>query len=98
MLNQITLNGGQYPYKAYLNNLLTYGFESKMSHLEAMGWNEDTKGKMEPEDGNFGFEARYTWFRKGFDLSGDFRPEGFTMIGRLQHERTFCKKIFSANQ
>lgn len=57
---QVEGGSHQYPYKAYLSNLLLYSTGSKKTHLQASGWYKDTANKF--EDGtaeNKGFTTRH---------------------------------------
>ena len=58
----ITNNSDTYPYRAYIENLLSYSGESKSTHLKAGEmWVEDTPAKFDKPDldgGNVGMVAR----------------------------------------
>ena len=41
-----------YPYKAYLETLLTFGFDSKKSHLTTAHYVKDTAHNLDSLDGN----------------------------------------------
>ena len=43
----ITPSTNTYPYRAYLETLLTYGEEAKGTHLQAALWKKDTRGRMD---------------------------------------------------
>ena len=58
----VQIEGGNqhYPYRAYLQNLLTYGKAAKETKLQAEGWYEDTPGQMSNAANNTGFASRRT--------------------------------------
>ncbi len=66
--------------------------DPKNAFMINQGFHLDTVGNMDPTNEantmntNVGFKTRCTWFREDFDLSNDWRADGFTMMGRLQHE------------
>jgi hypothetical protein len=66
--------------------------DSKNSFLINQGWHNDTNDNFDPinEEGtataNKGLQTRCGWFREDYNLANDWRPEGFTMTGRLLHE------------
>ena len=54
-----TASTNTYPYRAYLENLLSYGRDANNSQLELCMWYKDTGGTMEDtEDENKGFVSR----------------------------------------
>ena len=60
---EITPSMGTYPYRAYLETLLSYGDAAKSTHLRCMGWYNDQAGKMDdhdptPDEANTGLKAR----------------------------------------
>ena len=62
-LGNIVVEGGSgnYPYKAYLSNLLNFSKEVKNTHLETSGWYGDTASEMNSHTAvNVGFTARKT--------------------------------------
>lgn len=79
-------------FRAYLQNLLTYGMEVKASSLFGHGWDIDSTDDFEPLNPggtattNTGFLKRIAWFRDGFATGGDYRTEGLELQGRLVHE------------
>lgn len=56
----VTSNMDTYPYRAYIENLFSYGSDAKKTQLQAAeGWNEDTAGQFLNWDGeNKGLTAR----------------------------------------
>ena len=54
----VTPSENTYPYKAYIENLLTYDGESKRSQLSAGMFYKDTAHKMDSIDGNDGMKKR----------------------------------------
>jgi len=91
-LQSITNSSGGYPYKAYLNNLLTFDAQVKTSTLESQGWSTDTKDHMEGDTTNSGFLGRSYQMRKNVKSVNDYRPEGNSYIGLLFHELSNCRK------
>lgn len=60
-IGDTVVEGGnfQYPYKAYLSNLLNYDQESKRSHVKVAGWDKDTATHMNGHGTtNIGFTKR----------------------------------------
>lgn len=77
-------------FRAYVTNLLTYGMDTKNSLLINQGWHADTTNFMEADNAegkdNSGWVERQKWFRKNYKENGEWRQDGFTFMGRLQHE------------
>ena len=70
---QASSSGNLYPYRAYIESLLSYGNSAKNSHLTSVLWCSDTPGHMEgvgPE--NEGLTTRRSWMGKNkcVDLIG----------------------------
>ena len=75
---------GNYPYRAYIENLLTYGSDAKQSQLSSALYFKDTAGKMDSsdptdDDGNEGLNHRYTFTAGGniVDLAGRLHASVF---------------------
>ena len=71
-----------------MTNLLTYGMDVKNSGLMSQGWSLDTTSKFSPNEktANASLTHRNKWFREDYNISNEYRKEGFTMCGRLMHE------------
>ena len=85
----VTLNGtlvtpstNTYPYRAYIETLLSHGKEAKQSQLTSCLWFKDTAGHMDAtDDANAGFRER-----KGYAADGRV----VDMMGRLHlHQPAF---------
>jgi hypothetical protein len=87
----ITVAPGNYPYKAYIANCLTYPPSVKTGQLICQGWVSDTAPHMGPTISNSGFEARSLMFRKNYDQTKPYRSEGVTLFGRLMHDLVTCE-------
>ena len=59
----LTSSAGNYPYKAYITNCLTYSTVVKYSQLKCEGYYEDTSKIMGPSENNVGFIERNNLFR-----------------------------------
>ena len=75
---------GNYPYRAYIENLLTYGTDAKNSQKTSALYYRDTPGKMDVHDpsaadGNAGLAKRYTFTNGGkiVDLLGRLHASVF---------------------
>jgi hypothetical protein len=87
----ISVSPGNYPYKAYIANCLTYPQAVKTCQLICQGWISDTAPHMGPTISNSGWEARSLMFRKNYDQSKPYRSEGVTLFGRLMHDLVTCE-------
>jgi len=83
-----------YPYRCYLQNLLTFDANAKFCQLLPSGWQDDQEsdGKIEPDDGNTGFIERNKWFRTNYDENQEYRPGGATFLGVFKHTLSGCYK------
>ena len=70
----VTSSENTYPYKAYLETLLTYDAEAKQSQLTAGMFYKDTAHKMDQLEGNVGMKQRQTRAAQSHEID---------MIGRL---------------
>ena len=78
-----------YSYRAYLENLLSYGGEAKKGHLTAALWYKDTAGKFDVfSDDNLGFKTR-----KGLAKSSGT----VDMMGRLHSDLFFQDRYLLNN-
>ena len=50
-----------YPYRAYLETLLSYGPAAKESYLTTAMWYKDTAKHMEDHQLNKGFKSKQEW-------------------------------------
>jgi hypothetical protein len=68
-----------YNYRAYLENLLNYGFDSKHGHLQSSFWYKDTAGHMNASAENAGHEKRKQLSENGrvMDLFGNIHCDIF---------------------
>ena len=57
----VTPSMNTYPYRAYLETLLSYGPAAKESYLTAAMWYKDTAKHMEDHQLNKGFKSRQKW-------------------------------------
>ena len=57
----VTPSMNTYPYRAYLETLLSYGPAAKESYLTAAMWYKDTAKHMEDHQLNKGFKSRQEW-------------------------------------
>ena len=57
----VTPSMNTYPYRAYLETLLSYGPAAKESYLTAAMWYKDTPKHMEDHQLNKGFKSRQEW-------------------------------------
>ena len=57
----VTPSMNTYPYRAYLETLLSYGPAAKESYLSAALWYKDSAGHMEDQSENEGFRKRQNW-------------------------------------
>ncbi|CAH0384087.1 unnamed protein product [Bemisia tabaci] len=77
-LNQkiVSSSSNAYPYRAYFENLLSYGPGAKNSHLTSVLWYKDTAGHMEVAD-NEGLAKRRSFSK---------RSKTVEMIGRIHSD------------
>jgi hypothetical protein len=71
----VTSTNSTYPYRAYLETLLSFSSDTKASQLTSALYYKDTAGKMDeanPAGDNIGLQRRSTFFRNGVvcDLTG----------------------------
>ena len=70
----ITASGRYYPYKCYLQTLLSFNQAQKNSFLQQMGWYQDSpSSEVTPSSSNTGFLLRSANFRKGRELNTEYR-------------------------
>ena len=69
----VTPSSNTYPYRAYLETLLSYGPAAKESYLTAEMWYKDSGNHMEDSQLNKGFKSRQKW---------TLASKPITMIGR----------------
>jgi len=83
----ITTSNELYPYRCYIQNLLTFDESVKVTQILPSGWQDDTidEGAIEPNIRNFGFLERNRRFRNNYDESQDYRPDGATFLGPFKH-------------
>jgi hypothetical protein len=85
---EVENSNSNYPYKAYIENLLIYDKESKESFLKNQGWIKDTSGKFDDvKDANAGFIARNTAYKN----------KTFELCGRLHSNILNCPKYLLSN-
>jgi hypothetical protein len=70
----VTPSTNVYPYRAYLETLLSYGPAAKESHLTSALWYKDRSGFMDETKNNYGYMERSKFSSKSKDVS---------MMGRL---------------
>ncbi len=87
----ISVSPGNYPYKAYITNCLTYPTNVKSSHLQMQGWFSDLSAHMEPSLSNTGFSERSQLFREKYNSRNEYRASGTTFFGRLMHDLVACE-------
>ena len=69
-----------YSYRAYIENLLNYGQDSKNSHIQSVCWYDDTAGKMDDlKDENDGLQGRRLMLNanKSIDMIGHLHSDVF---------------------
>lgn len=70
----ITSSGRYYPYKCYLQTLLSFNSSQKGAFLQQMGWYPDSSStNVTPSPKNTGFLVRAANFRNGRELTTDYR-------------------------
>ena len=70
------INKNIHIFRAFITNLLTYGFDVKSSSLLNQGWHLDTQSNMDSTSLNNGLKTRCGWFRKDFSMNNEWRQEG----------------------
>ena len=81
----ITPSTNTYPYRAYLETLLTYGPAAKKSHLTSSLWYKDKSGHMDDAtNANDGFTKRRKWVQNSRSV---------TMIGRPHVDLCFQDRL-----
>lgn len=81
---RITASSSYYPYKCYLQNLLSYDIGQKMGFLNQQGYQQDAPAfSYEPTLSNAGWKVRSDYFRINREAASQLRSEGATFIGRL---------------
>lgn len=81
-----------YPYKAYVDTLLTYGRNDNKTWLAAQGWSMDTTGEFDDMTRNTAYKQRQKRFLKNMALSEGFSTEGAVFTGRVYHDLVGCEK------
>jgi len=85
----VTSTNNTYTYRAYLENLLTYGADAKKSQLQASMYYKDTAGNMDStavrgdNANNTGLVTRAHWFRQSHTVE---------MLGRIHCDIFFQEK------
>ena len=80
----VTSSTNTYPYRAYLETLLSYGPAAKSSHLTSALWYKDTHSFMEDAEHNDGLKLRRKWIT-GSNL--------VTMIGKPHLDLFFQDRL-----
>ncbi len=82
-LNDILINDSNenYPYKALIIDLLSYGSDAKYSFLQAQGFIQDTAGNHDNTDQNLGFGQRRKLYRN--EGNTEYAGEPVSFMGRL---------------
>ena len=65
----ITPSTNTYPYRAYLETLLSYGPAAKGSQLQGALWYKDTAGHMDSTSYNSGYTNRQKWTKNSKDVT-----------------------------
>lgn len=78
----ISTTGSNYAYKDYLQTLLSYSSDSK-SGLQGKGWFVDSPPQSTGIENNSAYGERTAMFRRDRSSTGDFKPEGCTLIDKL---------------
>ena len=86
----ITKIAGNYPYKAYITNTLTYGANVKAAQLQTEGYYSDIAPHMSPSNSNSGWTERNNLFRKLNKESEAYKEEGCRFFGRLHLDLMSC--------
>jgi hypothetical protein len=89
----ITISPFNYPYKAYISNMLTYSGAVKSAQLGCQGWYSDQPPDNYKADvNNNGYNVRRKLFLTDYNTAkGEYRPEGATFFGRLMHDLVSCE-------
>ncbi|EPS64614.1 hypothetical protein M569_10165 [Genlisea aurea] len=77
---RVTLGSSYFQYKSYLTSLINSG--GKTTHLQSSGFALDAPLNSNVED-NKSFEARNLLFRKGHSVTGEYKTDAVTLIGKL---------------
>ena len=85
----ISVAPNNYPYKAYINNCLTYSSFVKSAQLGCQGWYSDTSSHMNANEDNIGWVEKCNLFKVGYNYQGAFKST--TLIGRLFHDLVSCE-------
>ena len=80
----VTPSMNTYPYRAYLETLLSYGPAAKESYLSAALWYKDSAGHMEDQAENEGFRKRQNW---------TMASKQVTLIGRPHLDLCFQDRL-----
>ena len=80
----VTPSMNTYPYRAYLETLLSYGPAAKESYLSAALWYKDSVGHQEDRSSNQGFKKRQYW---------TIGSNQVTLIGRPHLDLCFQDRI-----
>jgi hypothetical protein len=89
----ITISPNNYGYKAYMSDVLSYSSQIKACQLSTQGYYPDLSDHMGPVDDNSGFTDRMCLFRKGYDETGAYKPDGTTLFGRLMHDLGYIQYL-----
>jgi hypothetical protein len=90
----ISSTNNTYAYRAYLENLLSYGSDAKNSQLTASMYYKDTAGHMDVTNpvaadvANIGFKKRYGFFRNGATVD---------MMGKLHTDLCFQERYLPSD-
>jgi len=101
-VNHTKISGApeNFPFKCYLQNILTFNSDIKTSILESQGFSPDTNGNfnsVQPTE-NSGFVIRNNAFRDDDDTSPKaYKPEGARFIGKFNHDLANIDKPMPPN-
>lgn len=86
----ITKSAGNYPYKAFISNILTYPGFVKAAQLTAEGFYLDAAPHMNAVENNSGWKERVVLFRKLNQETAAYKEEGCRFFGKLQLDLMSC--------
>jgi hypothetical protein len=90
----VSSTNNTYSYRAYLENLLSYGQDAKASQLTATMYYKDTAGHLDVTNptaqdvANIGFKKRYEFFRDGASVD---------MMGKLHTDLCFQERFLPSD-
>jgi hypothetical protein len=87
----ITKSASNYPYKAYINNTLSYPSIVKVAQLQTEGFYPDISPHMDTSTHNTGWLERNNLFRKNNEATGAYKSDGVRFFGKLHLDLLSCQ-------